>query len=42
MSAEYGAADFFFDAVRVTWVVAVLCILMMDMQMGQASLIGDG
>ena len=40
MSAEYGVADFFFDAVRVTWVVVVLCILVMDMEMGRASLIG--
>ena len=26
---------------RVTWVVAVLCILLVDMDMGQAFLIGE-
>ena len=40
VSSDYGVADYFFDAVRVTWVVAVLLILMVDMDMGQAFLIG--
>ena len=42
VSADYGLADYFFDAIRVTWVVAVLCILLADMDMSFAFLIGEG
>ncbi|KAG1678480.1 hypothetical protein FOA52_014511 [Chlamydomonas sp. UWO 241] len=40
IGAEHTLADCFFDVIRVAWVVMVLCILVWDMSMDMATLIG--
>ncbi|GAX81143.1 hypothetical protein CEUSTIGMA_g8576.t1 [Chlamydomonas eustigma] len=40
VSSDYGAVDYIFDAIRVTWVVAVILILIANLDMGIAFLVG--